>query len=30
MLRGLKIGRQVIRAAAFARYRALEVQPGRR
>jgi choline dehydrogenase-like flavoprotein len=28
MLRGLKIGRQVTRAAAFARYRALEVQPG--
>jgi choline dehydrogenase-like flavoprotein len=28
MLRGLKIGRQVTRAASFARYRALEVQPG--
>ena len=28
MLRGLKIGRQVTRAASFARYRAVEVQPG--
>jgi choline dehydrogenase len=28
LLRGLKIGRQVTRAASFARYRALEVQPG--
>jgi len=28
MLRGLKIGRQVTRAAPFARYRAIEVQPG--
>jgi choline dehydrogenase len=28
MLRGLKIGRQVTRAAPFARYRAVEVQPG--
>ena len=28
MLRGLKIGREVSRAAAFARYRAREVQPG--
>jgi len=28
MLRGLKIGRQVAHAAAFARYRAREVQPG--
>jgi len=27
MLRGLKIGRQVSRAASFARYRAVEVQP---
>jgi choline dehydrogenase len=28
MLRGLKIGRQVTRAASFAKYRAAEVQPG--
>jgi choline dehydrogenase-like flavoprotein len=28
LLRGLKIGRQVTRAASFARYRAVEVQPG--
>ncbi len=28
MLRGLKIGRQVTRAPSFARYRAIEVQPG--
>jgi choline dehydrogenase-like flavoprotein len=28
MLRGLKIGRRVTRAASFARYRAIEVQPG--
>ena len=28
LLRGLKLGRQVSRAAAFARYRAVEVQPG--
>jgi choline dehydrogenase len=28
MLRGLKIGRQVTRAASFAPYRAVEVQPG--
>jgi choline dehydrogenase len=28
MLRGLKIGRRVTRAASFARYRAVEVQPG--
>jgi choline dehydrogenase-like flavoprotein len=28
MLRGLKIGRRVTQAAAFARYRAVEVQPG--
>jgi choline dehydrogenase len=28
MLRGLKIGRQVTKAASFARYRAAEVQPG--
>ena len=28
MLRGLKIGRQVSRAGSFARYRAVEVQPG--
>jgi choline dehydrogenase-like flavoprotein len=28
MLRGLKIGRQVTQAASFARYRAVEVQPG--
>jgi len=28
MLRGLKIGRQVTRAASFGRYRATEVQPG--
>ncbi len=28
MLRGLKIGRQITRAASFARYRAVEVQPG--
>jgi choline dehydrogenase len=28
MLRGLKIGRQVTRAATFAKYRAAEVQPG--
>jgi choline dehydrogenase-like flavoprotein len=28
LLRGLKIGRQVARASAFARYRAVEVQPG--
>jgi len=28
MLRGLKIGRRVSRAASFARYRAVEVQPG--
>jgi len=28
MLRGLKIGRQLTRAASFARYRASEVQPG--
>jgi choline dehydrogenase-like flavoprotein len=28
MLRGLKIGRQVTRAASFAKYRAREVQPG--
>jgi len=28
MLRGLKIARQVTRAASFARYRAIEVQPG--
>jgi len=28
MLRGLKIGREVSRASSFARYRAVEVQPG--
>jgi choline dehydrogenase len=28
MLRGLKVGRQVTRASSFARYRAVEVQPG--
>jgi choline dehydrogenase-like flavoprotein len=28
MLRGLKIGRRVTRAVSFARYRAIEVQPG--
>jgi choline dehydrogenase-like flavoprotein len=28
MLRGLKIGRRVTRAPSFARYRAIEVQPG--
>jgi choline dehydrogenase-like flavoprotein len=28
MLRGLKVGRQVSRAGSFARYRAVEVQPG--
>ena len=28
LLRGLKIGRQVTRAPSFARYRAVEVQPG--
>jgi choline dehydrogenase-like flavoprotein len=28
MLRGLKVGRQVTRANSFARYRAVEVQPG--
>ena len=28
LLRGLKVGRQVSRAPAFARYRAVEVQPG--
>ena len=28
MLRGLKIGREVSRAGSFARYRAVEVQPG--
>ncbi len=30
MLRGLKIGRQITRAASFAKYRAVEVQPGPR
>jgi choline dehydrogenase len=29
MLRGLKVGREVTRASSFARYRAVEVQPGR-
>ena len=28
MLRGLKVGREVTRASSFARYRAVEVQPG--
>ena len=28
MLRGLKVGREVSRASSFARYRAVEVQPG--